>query len=46
MTTLNISIITNSPKITFSFLTIFFIGLGIRIYYFPFDLPLIMDGLG
>ena len=45
MTTLNISIITNSPKITFSFLTIFFIGLGIRIYYFPFDLPLIMDGL-
>ena len=42
---MNITIFTNEPKITTSFLIIFFVGLGIRFYYFPFDLPLIIDGM-
>lgn len=42
---MNTFILTNKPKVIISFLIIFFIGLIIRSYYFPFDLPLIMDGL-
>jgi hypothetical protein len=42
---LNISIIADKSKITISFLILFFIGLGIRFYYFPYDLPLTFDGL-
>jgi|TARA_B110000438_G_C15820648_1_gene654284 hypothetical protein len=42
---LNVTIITNKPKVISSFLIIFFVGLGIRLYYFPFDLPLIIDAL-
>jgi hypothetical protein len=34
-----------SFKIKISFLSIFFIGLGIRLFYFPFELPLIIDGM-
>jgi hypothetical protein len=42
---LNTYILTNKPKVIISFLIIFFVGLGIRLYYFPFDLPLIVDAL-
>ena len=42
---MNVTIITNKPKVISSFLIIFFVGLGIRLYYFPFDLPLIIDAL-
>ncbi len=42
---MNTFVLTNKPKVITSFLIIFFIGLGIRLFYFPFDLPLIMDGL-
>lgn len=42
---MNTSILTNKPKAITSVLIIFFIGLGIRLYYFPFDLPIIMDAV-
>ncbi len=39
------NLISNKNRISISFLTIFFVGLGIRIYYFPFELPLTIDGM-
>jgi len=39
------NIFLNHIKIKFSFLLIFVIGLAIRFFYFPYDLPLIIDGL-
>lgn len=39
------SLITNNVKIKISLLGIFLIGLGIRVFYFPYDLPLISDGV-
>lgn len=39
------NLISNKRGISISFLIIFFVGLGIRIYYFPFELPLVADGL-
>ncbi len=43
---MNTSILTNKPKVITSFLIIFFVGLGIRLFYFPFDLPLVADAVG
>ncbi len=40
-----ISKVNISIKIKISFLFIFFLSLGLRFYYFPFDLPLIADGM-
>jgi hypothetical protein len=40
-----LNLITDNSKIKISLLTIFFAGLGIRFFYFPYDLPLIIDGL-
>lgn len=37
--------ISDSTKIRISLLTIFFVGLGIRFFYFPFDLPVIIDSM-
>jgi len=37
--------IKNQTKIKISFLIIFFVGLGIRFFYFPYELPLVVDGL-
>ena len=42
---MNISIIADKSKIIILFLILFFIGLGMRFYYFPYDLPLTIDGL-
>ncbi|WP_237089278.1 glycosyltransferase family 39 protein [Nitrosopumilus adriaticus] len=42
---MNSDLIVNDKKIIFSFLSIFFMGLGIRIFYFPFELPLIIDAM-
>ncbi|MEM2160398.1 MAG: hypothetical protein QXN55_05520, partial [Candidatus Nitrosotenuis sp.] len=39
------SIINEKKKLTISFLTIFSLGLGIRLWYFPYDLPLVIDGM-
>jgi len=35
----------NKFEIKISFLLIFLIGLGLRLFYFPFELPLIADGM-
>ena len=43
---MNAYILTNKPKVIISFLIIFFVGLGIRLFYFPFDLPLVADAVG
>lgn len=40
-----LDIISNHTKIKISFLSILFIGLGIRFFYFPYDLPLVIDGM-
>lgn len=40
-----ISNIVNKKKITISFLLIFSTGLGIRFFYFPYGLPLVIDGM-
>jgi hypothetical protein len=32
-------------KTSFPFLAIFFVGIGIRFFYFPYELPLVIDGL-
>lgn len=40
-----LDIISNHTKIKISFLTILFAGLGIRFFYFPYDLPLVIDGM-
>lgn len=37
--------ISSNMKIRISFLIIFFIGLGIRFFYFPYDLPLVIDAM-
>ena len=42
---MNSSLISSNIKIKISLLIIFLIGIGIRFFYFPYDLPLIMDGL-
>ena len=42
---MNAIIITNKQKVITSFLIIFFVGLGVRLYYFPFDLPLVIDAI-
>ena len=42
---MNSKISRNNKKITISFLAIFFLGLGIRIFYFPFELPLVIDAM-
>ena len=42
---MNTNLITSKAKIKISFLIIFFVGLGIRFFYFPFDLPLVIDGM-
>lgn len=34
-----------NKKIKTSFLVIFFVGIGIRFFYFPYELPLVIDGL-
>lgn len=36
---------TRQKKSVLAFLLIFFIGLGIRLYYFPSALPLVIDGM-
>jgi len=40
-----INLISNNIRLKISFLIIFLVGISIRFFYFPFDLPLIMDGL-
>ncbi|BDQ31820.1 hypothetical protein NZNM25_19610 [Nitrosopumilus zosterae] len=40
---MSLKLIKNDIKI--SFLTIFLAGLGIKLFYFPYDLPLIIDGM-
>jgi len=40
-----LSLISNNIRIKISLLIIFSIGIGIRFFYFPNDLPLIQDGL-
>lgn len=42
---MNLDAISNHTKIKISFLVIFFVGLGIRFFYFPYDLPLVIDGM-
>ena len=42
---INSSLIANNIRIKISLLIIFLIGFGIRVFYFPYDLPLIIDGL-
>jgi len=42
---MNSNLITNKVKIKISFLIIFFVGLGIRFFYFPYELPLVIDGM-
>mgnify|MGYP006107009509 CR=1 FL=1 len=34
----------DSKKYIFYIIPIFFLGLGIRLYYFPFDVPIVSDG--
>jgi hypothetical protein len=38
------SIASNQMKVKIAFLSIFFVGLGIRFFYYPYELPLIIDG--
>jgi hypothetical protein len=40
-----LGIISNHAKIKISFLIILFTGVGIRFFYFPYELPLVIDGL-
>ncbi|MEW6044623.1 MAG: glycosyltransferase family 39 protein [Thermoproteota archaeon] len=40
-----LDVISNYAKMKNSFLVIFFVGLGIRFFYFPYDLPLVIDGM-
>lgn len=40
-----LSIFNCNLKIKISFLIIFFSGLGLRFFYFPYELPLIADGM-
>ena len=42
---MNSSLIANDIKIKISLLIIFLVGFGIRVFYFPYDLPLVIDGL-
>lgn len=39
------SISNNQMKIKIAFLSIFFVGLGVRFFYFPYELPLIIDAM-
>ena len=39
-----INLISNNVRLKISFLIIFLVGIGIRFFYFPNDLPLIIDG--
>lgn len=39
------SIISNHAKINIALLIIFFTGAGIRFFYFPYELPLVADGM-
>jgi hypothetical protein len=39
------SIANNQMKAKIAFLSIFFVGLGIRFFYFPYELPLIIDAM-
>jgi hypothetical protein len=38
-----LNLISNNAKITISLLIIFLVGLGIRFFYFPYELPLVID---
>jgi len=40
-----LSILNCNLKIKISFLIIFFSGLGLRFFYFPYELPLVADGM-
>ena len=40
-----LNVISNHVEIKISLIIIFFVGLVIRFFYFPYDLPLVVDGL-
>jgi hypothetical protein len=40
-----LDIISSHTKIKISFLIIFVVGLTVRFFYFPYDLPLVIDGM-
>ena len=39
------NIVNNQMKVKIAFLSIFFVGLGIRFFYLPYELPLVADSM-